>query len=88
MKDSGDTRIAEWLEPHVFGHRKWVLAAFAVVTVALGWVAAIGLRMDTNFQKQLPLQHEYIRTYLDHKEEFGGAPSGAGPETPSSRSSE
>ena len=32
-----------------------------------------GLKLDTNFNKQLPLQHEYIRTYLDHKEEFGGA---------------
>ena len=36
-------------------------------------MAATGLELDTNFNKQLPLEHEYIRTYLDHKEEFGGA---------------
>ncbi|MGH8131593.1 MAG: efflux RND transporter permease subunit, partial [Steroidobacteraceae bacterium] len=73
MKESGDTRIAAWLEPHVFGHRTPILALFALVTAALGWIAATGLRLDTNFTKQLPLEHEYIRTYLDHKEEFGGA---------------
>ena len=73
MKESGEARIAAWLEPHVFGHRTMILALFAIVTVALGWIAATGLKLDTNFNKQLPLQHEYIRTYLDHKEEFGGA---------------
>jgi predicted RND superfamily exporter protein len=73
VKDSGDTRIAEWLEPHVFGNRTLILGIFAVITVVLGWIAATGLRLDTNFTKQLPLRHEYIQTYLDHKEEFGGA---------------
>jgi predicted RND superfamily exporter protein len=69
----GDSRLATWLEPKVFGHRGLILAFFAVVTVALAWVAATGLKLDTNFNKQLPLEHEYIRTYLDHKDEFGGA---------------
>ncbi len=73
MKESGDARIAEWLEPHVFGHRTLILGLFAVVTVVLGWIAVTGLRLDTNFIKQLPLKHEYIQTYLDHKAEFGGA---------------
>ncbi|MEX1109071.1 MAG: RND family transporter, partial [Dongiaceae bacterium] len=73
MKETGDARIAEWLEPHVFGHRTLILGLFALVTVALGWIAVTGLRLDTNFIKQLPLEHEYIRTYLDHKAEFGGA---------------
>ena len=73
MKDSGDARIAEWLEPRVFGHRTLILGLFAVITVALGWIALGGLKLDTNFNKQLPLQHEYIQTYLDHKTEFGGA---------------
>jgi len=73
VKESGDAKFAAWLEPHVFGHRTLILAAFAIVTVVLGWLAATGLRLDTNFNKQLPLEHEYIQTYLDHKGEFGGA---------------
>ena len=73
MKESGDARIAEFLEPHVFGHRTLILGIFALVTVVLGWIAVTGLRLDTNFIKQLPLKHEYIQTYLDHKAEFGGA---------------
>jgi hypothetical protein len=73
MKESSDTRIAEWLEPHVFGHRTLILSLFALVTAALGWTAFHGLKLDTNFTKQLPLEHEYIQTYLDHKTEFGGA---------------
>lgn len=73
MRESGDSRLATWLEPHVFGHRTLILGFFALVTAALGWVAVAGLRLDTNFNKQLPLGHEYIRTYLDHKADFGGA---------------
>ncbi len=73
MRESGDQRIAAWLEPHVFGHRTLILGLFALVTVVLGWLAVTGLRLDTNFNKQLPLQHEYVQTYLDHKTEFGGA---------------
>ncbi len=73
MKAPGDAKLAAWLEPKVFSHRGLILAFFAAVTVALGWLAATGLKLDTNFNKQLPLEHEYIRTYLDHKDEFGGA---------------
>jgi predicted RND superfamily exporter protein len=73
VRAAGDAKLAAWLEPKVFGRRGLILAFFAVVTVALGWIAVTGLKLDTNFNKQLPLQHEYIRTYLDHKDEFGGA---------------
>ncbi len=36
MRESGDARIAAWLEPHVFGHRTIIIALFALVTLALG----------------------------------------------------
>lgn len=72
-RGNGKPTIAERLEPHVFGHRKLILAAFALLTLMFGAVAVQGLRLDTNFNKQLPLGHEYIRTYLKHKAEFGGA---------------
>jgi predicted RND superfamily exporter protein len=72
-RKDGQPTIAERLEPHVFGHRNLIVAAFALLTLMFGVIAAQGLKLDTNFTKQLPLGHEYIQTYLDHKDEFGGA---------------
>jgi predicted RND superfamily exporter protein len=72
-RKDGKPTIAERLEPHVFGHRNLIVATFAVLTLIFGVIAAGGLKLDTNFTKQLPLGHEYIQTYLDHKDEFGGA---------------
>ena len=72
-RKDGQPTVAERLEPHVFGHRNLIVAAFALLTVIFGVIAAQGLKLDTNFTKQLPLGHEYIQTYLDHKDEFGGA---------------
>ena len=72
-RKDGKPTIAERLEPYVFGHRNLIVAVFALLTVVFGVIAASGLKLDTNFTKQLPLGHEYIQTYLDHKDEFGGA---------------
>src|SRR5690242_19928668 len=47
---------------------------FAVITVAMLAIGGRGLRMDASFTKQLPRQHEYMRTYLDEDvTEFRGA---------------
>ena len=72
-RKDGQTTLAEKLEPYVFGYRALILGLFTVLTVGFGWLAASGLKLDTNFTKQLPLDHEYIQTYLDHKTDFGGA---------------
>jgi uncharacterized protein len=61
------------LEHYVFDFRVPVLAVIAVLTVMFSAFAVRGLHLDTRFTKQLPLQHEYMRTYLKHREEFGGA---------------
>jgi hypothetical protein len=61
------------LEHYVFDFRVPVLTVIAILTVAFAAVAIRGLHIDTRFTKQLPLQHEYIRTYLKHQAEFGGA---------------
>jgi uncharacterized protein len=50
-----------------------VIVLFALVTVLLAWSAVTGLRVDAGFSKQLPLEHEYMETFLEHYEEFGGA---------------
>jgi uncharacterized protein len=62
------------LERLIFEHRKLILALFAVLTALLAAVAAHGLRIDTSFNKTLPVEHEYMRTYLDPKvADFRGA---------------
>ena len=61
-------RIEGWL----FGRRVLVLAAFALVTIVMGWYAA-QLRVDAGFFKLVPLKHEYMQTFLKHRDEFGGA---------------
>ena len=64
----------EWLERALFGHRMPILVMFAVVTMVMLAVAWRGLRIDASFTKQLPRQHEYMRTYLDEDvAEFRGA---------------
>jgi predicted RND superfamily exporter protein len=62
------------LERLIFGHRTLILALFALGTLLLAVIAARGLRIDTAFNKTLPVQHEYMRTYLDPKvADFRGA---------------
>ncbi len=60
------------LENLVFGHRRAVLAVFAVITVALG-ISATRLQVDAGFLKLLPLQHEYMKVFVKYRDTFGGA---------------
>jgi predicted RND superfamily exporter protein len=70
---AGEARFVESLGRIVFSHRKLILALFGVITAAMAYAAITGLRIDTKFTKQLPLQHEYMRTFVDHQAQFGGA---------------
>ncbi|RME72646.1 MAG: RND family transporter [Verrucomicrobia bacterium] len=65
-------RLKQRLADAVFGHRKTVLAIFIVLTAWMGW-SAWNLRVDAGFTKQLPLEHEYIKTFLKYQDQFGGA---------------
>jgi len=56
----------------VFGARPVVLLVFALVTVAMVFFAS-QLKVDAGFKKQIPLQHEYMKTFLDYEADFGGA---------------
>ncbi len=56
----------------IFGNRKLVLALFAIITLVM-LVLASQLRVDAGFKKQIPLDHEYMQTFLDYEAEFGGA---------------
>ena len=60
------------LENLLFARRRLVIAAFAIVTLAMAWLA-VGLRVDAGFTKLVPLEHEYMQTFLEYRDEFGGA---------------
>lgn len=59
-------------EALVFGARPLVLVLFAALTVVMLYFAA-QLRVDAGFKKQIPLDHEYMQTFLEYEQDFGGA---------------
>ena len=61
-------KFAVW----VFHHRLKLIAGFALLTLAMAWFAA-NTRVDASFNKQLPKDHEYIRSFLEYQDQFGGA---------------
>ena len=50
------------LEQLIFGNRMLVLALFALVTAVMLFFAA-QLRVDAGFKKQIPLDHEFMKTF-------------------------
>jgi predicted RND superfamily exporter protein len=53
-------------------YRVFIVALFAIITVGMLF-AMTQLQIATGFKKQLPLDHEYMQTFLDYEKEFGGA---------------
>ena len=64
--------ITRALERLIFGARPAVLVVFGIITV-IAIVLASQLRVDAGFKKQIPLEHEYMQTFLDYEVDFGGA---------------
>lgn len=69
---NGGSKFAQKIENAVFNNRPLILILIAIVT-AIMFFFAIQLRVDAGFKKQLPTKHEFIQTFLDHEEAFGGA---------------
>jgi predicted RND superfamily exporter protein len=64
--------ITSKLANAIFGHRRLVIVLFVLVTLFMGYSASkIGI--DAGFAKLLPLKHDYMQTYLKHRQQFGGA---------------
>ena len=73
MAGSGSADVSyPRLEKLIFGNRAAILVIFGIITVGF-LLAASQLRIDAGFRKQLPLQHEYMQTFVDYEVEFGGA---------------
>lgn len=56
----------------IFAARLPILILFAIATIGLGWYAS-KTQVDAAFHKQLPLGHEYIKTFIEYEESYGGA---------------
>ncbi len=64
--------ILSSLEAWLFSRRKLTLGFFAVLT-AFAAVFASQLRMEAGFEKQLPTNHEYIKTFNQFRDQLFGA---------------
>lgn len=60
------------MEGFVFSHRKLVLAFFALVTLFMAYQVS-QLQVQAGFEKLLPMKHSYMKTFVEYKDEFGGA---------------
>ncbi len=56
----------------LFASRTVVLAVFGVITLYMLW-AASQIKIDAGFAKNVPQEHEYMQTYFQYQQEFGGA---------------
>ncbi|GAB54940.1 hypothetical protein GPUN_0805 [Glaciecola punicea ACAM 611] len=60
------------IENMVFENRMAVVIVFLIATVFLAYQASL-LKLDAGFTKNIPLNHEFMQTYIKHQENFGGA---------------
>jgi hypothetical protein len=65
-------RIVQFFEKILFGFRPVVIAFFTICTCLLLWSASF-IRIDAGFEKNIPLEHEYMKTFVKHQQLFGGA---------------
>ncbi|HRP96211.1 MAG TPA: RND family transporter, partial [Rhodocyclaceae bacterium] len=56
----------------LFANRRVFLVLFALITVVLG-ASATRLKVDAGFEKMIPLEHEYMQTFMAYRNTFGGA---------------
>jgi len=66
-----DLRSGNFLERLVFNNRLLIVVFCALLTSFLGYQAS-KLIVNTSFDKMLPQSHEFIKNYLDNKEELSG----------------
>jgi predicted RND superfamily exporter protein len=64
--------MIKFLENLVFGARALILGVLAVVTV-FGLYFAFNLHMTAGFDKQLPIGHEYIKTFQQYRDQLFGS---------------
>ena len=71
MTDSTNTRLHK-IATFLINNRYGIVALFLAITIGMMF-AMSQLRIETGFKKQLPLNHEYMQTFLQYEKDFGGA---------------
>lgn len=61
-----------FFERLVFRNRPFVIGVFIVLTVLMG-ASTSRLGIDAGFDKMLPMQHDYMKTFTHYRTDFGGA---------------
>ncbi|ACC73970.1 efflux RND transporter permease subunit [Paraburkholderia phymatum] len=59
-------RSIKKLERWFFGYRLAILALLVIFTIIMAFFA-VQLRMDAGFEKQIPIGHEYVRTFNQYR---------------------
>ncbi len=72
MNTTAKRGLSGLLESIVFGARIPLLLLFFAITVVMGYFTS-QLQADAGFKKQLPLEHEYMKTFIDYEASYGGA---------------
>jgi len=60
------------VEATLFRKRIYVLVTFVIASIFLVFQAS-QIKLDAAFTKHIPLNHSYMKTYLEYRENFGGA---------------
>ena len=71
MRITADT-ILRFVIPLVYGHRWLTFGGLMVLTVVLGFFAT-RIQPDAGFEKQIPLDHPYMKVFKNYEKAFGGA---------------
>ena len=66
------SRFIPAAEKLIFSKRPLVIIIFCLITIFMGYSAS-HLRIDAGFTKLVPMEHEFMKTYVRHQKAFGGA---------------
>lgn len=65
-------QFVEWSADQLLAWRRSLLVLFILITVVLGY-SATGIRLDPGFNKQIPVNHSFMKNFLHYSETFSGA---------------
>ena len=67
-----DPRSGNLLERIIFNNRLMVVLICALITLALGYVAATRVTLTASFEKMLPQSQPFIKNYLENRDSLRG----------------